>query len=169
MAFARGRVIVGVTGTLVNLHALRVAVDVARAHDAVLYAVHVWDTGDDMESVYATAHKPGILPRLRLVGNAFDQALGGCPGDLDVRPLVTEGRPWCRLAQLTQRDTGLLVVGASHRPWWRRLSPTTGGQCIRRAHCPVLVVPPPQMVAQALAAPAPNVGDRQPAPRRTVR
>lgn len=169
MAFASGRVIVGVTGTLVNLHALRVAVDVARARDAVLYAVHVWDTGDDLESVYATAHKPEILPRLQLVGHAFDQALGGCPGDLDVRPLVIEGRPWYRLAQLTRQDTGLLVVGARRRPWWRRLTPATDRNCIRHAHCPVLVVPPPPMVAQVLAAPSPNAVGRRPAPHRTAR
>lgn len=170
MAFARGRVIVGVTGTLVNLQALRVAVDVARARDTVLCAVHVWETGDDVESVYATAHKPEILPRLRLIEHAFDQALGECPGDVDVRTLVVEGRPWYRLTQLTEQNADLLVVGASRLPWWRRgLGPATDRKCIRQAHCPVLLVPPPPMVAQALAAPAPTAHECRPARHRTAR
>ncbi|MFC5948253.1 universal stress protein [Pseudonocardia lutea] len=50
MTSARERVVVGVTGTLTNLQALRVAVDSARERGAVLHAVHVRETGHDLES-----------------------------------------------------------------------------------------------------------------------
>lgn len=138
------RVVLGVTGTLSNLQALRAAVDIARERNAVLHAVHVWETGDDLESVFATAHKPGVISRLRLIEQAFDEAMGG-PRDLDVRPLVVEGRPWYRLSRLTEQATDLLVVGAAG-PWWRRGRPATDRGCVRHARCPVLVVPPPEGV-----------------------
>jgi nucleotide-binding universal stress UspA family protein len=143
MTAAQKRVIVGVNGTLTNLQALRVAVDAARERDAVLYAVHVWETGNNLESVRTTAHKPGVVNCLQTVAKAFDEAMGGPPEDLDLRTVVVEGQPGYRLPRLAHRDTDLLVLGAGRPDRWT-LSPTAR-QCLRQAHCPVLVVPAPEM------------------------
>jgi nucleotide-binding universal stress UspA family protein len=143
MTSARKRVIVGVTGTLTNLQALRVAADSARERDAVLYAVHVWETGNDLESMRATAHKPGVTTCLQLMRQAFDDAMGGTPEDIDLRTVVVEGHPGYRLPRLTHLDTDLLVLGAGRPGRWT--IPPTARQCLRQAQCPVLVVPAPEM------------------------
>jgi nucleotide-binding universal stress UspA family protein len=141
------RVVVGVTGSLTNLCALREAVTTARDRRAVLHAVHVWENGHDLETVLATAHKPGVVSRVRLLERAFGEAMGGLPPDVDVRRVVVEGAPEVRLVRLADRSTDLLVVGASAgRGWWRRFSRSVPSHCVRRARCPVLVVPPTEMV-----------------------
>lgn len=143
MTSARKRVIVGVTGTLTNLQALRVAADSARERDAVLYAIHVWETGNDLESMRATAHKPGVTTRLQLITQAFDEAMGGAPDDIDLRTVVVEGHPGYRLPRLAHLDTDLLVLGAGRPGRWT--IPPTARQCLRQARCPILVVPAPEM------------------------
>jgi nucleotide-binding universal stress UspA family protein len=143
MTSAPRRVIVGVTGTLTNLQALRVAADSTRERDAVLYAVHVWETGNNLESVMATAHKPGVFGCLQLVAKAFDDAMGGPPPDLDLRTVVVEGQPGYRLPRLAQLAPDLLVLGAGHPGRW--IMPPTARQCLRQARCPVLVVAAPEM------------------------
>jgi nucleotide-binding universal stress UspA family protein len=105
--------------------------------------VHVWENGHSLEPVLATAHKPGVLTCLQRIERAFEEALGGRLRDLDTQVLVVEGTPQIRLSLLTDREDDLLVLGASIRPWWRpRLTPSVAPHCIRRARCPVLVVPP---------------------------
>ncbi|MCE3556419.1 universal stress protein [Pseudonocardia sp. RS11V-5] len=151
MTSARKRVIVGVTGTLTNLQALRVAVDSARDRDAMLYAVHVWETGHNLESMLATAHKPGVADCLRLITQAFVDAMGGPPSDVDLRTVVVEGDPGYRLLRLAHLDTDLLVLGGSRPGRWAG-SPTVRC-CTRQARCPVLVVPAQEM-ARALPAAA---------------
>jgi hypothetical protein len=51
----------------------------------------VWETGHDLETLLATAHKPGVVSRVRLVEKAFAEAMGGRPSDVDVRMVVVEG------------------------------------------------------------------------------
>ncbi|ODU04377.1 MAG: hypothetical protein ABS81_10785 [Pseudonocardia sp. SCN 72-86] len=135
--------IVGVTGTLTNLQALRVAVESAREHGAVLYAVHVWESGHNVESMLATAHKPGVVDCLGLITQSFADAMGGPPADLDLRTIVIEGKPAHRLPRLGNLDTDLLVVGGG-RSGWRAIGQTTR-RCVQQARCPVLVVPAPEM------------------------
>lgn len=149
MTSVRRRVIVGVTGTPANLQTLRVAADSARARDAVLYAVHVWETGENLESMVATAHKPGVARCLEIVTQAFDEAMGGPPSDVALRTVVVEGRPGYRLPLLANLDTDLLVVGAGRPGRWTSVA----RQCLRRAQCPVLVVPAPEMLGRRLVVP----------------
>jgi nucleotide-binding universal stress UspA family protein len=147
MSSARKRVIVGVTGALTNLQALRVAAESARERDAVLYAVHVWETGHNLESMLATAHKPGVTDCLRLLAQAFADAMGGPPIDVDLRSVVVEGEPGHRLLRLAHLEDDLLVLGSSRPGRWAG-SPTVR-RCVRQARCPVLVVPAQEM-ARAL-------------------
>ncbi|MFC5995107.1 universal stress protein [Pseudonocardia hispaniensis] len=151
MTSARRRVIVGVTGSLTNLRALRMAVDQTRQRDAVLYAVQVWEP-DRTETPSGAEPTSGIFPRVLHVHKAFTEALGGLPRDVDVRLVVVEGQPKVRLARLADKDTDLLVVGASTRSWRRlRLGDSVAAYCTRHARCPVLVVPPHEMAREALA------------------
>lgn len=150
MTSARKRVIVGVTGSLTNLRALRQAAQNAREQDAALFAVHVWESDNNHESVLATARKPGVIACLRRVEQAFDEALGGRPLDLDTRIVIVEGQPQTRLPGLAGRDSDLLVIGTDNRAWWRRVTPSVSARCVRRARCPILVVPPTEMARQAL-------------------
>ncbi|GEL18302.1 universal stress protein [Pseudonocardia asaccharolytica DSM 44247 = NBRC 16224] len=152
MTPTRRRVLVGVTGSLTNLQAIRTAVDVARERDAVLYAVHVWEPGRRLERPPAAAPASGNFPRVLHVHKAFSEALGGLPRDVDVRLVVVEGQPEARLARLGDKDTDLLVVGATTRTWRRpRLGDSVAGYCTRHARCPVLIVPPHEMARAALA------------------
>lgn len=150
MTSARRRVIVGVTGTLTNLQALRVAADCARERDAVLHAVHVWETGDNLESMMATAHKPGVTTCLQLMARAFEAAMGGPPNDLDLRTVVVEGEPGYRLPRLARLDTDLLVLGAGRAGRW--VTSPTARRCLHQARCPVLVVPAPEMARDLSAS-----------------
>ena len=78
------RVIVGVTGSIGNLQALRSAAAEARRREAALVAVHAWvPPGGDL------AERRFSVPELRQVWqeaawrrlwSAFDAALGGLPG-----------------------------------------------------------------------------------------
>jgi nucleotide-binding universal stress UspA family protein len=149
MTSARKRVIVGVTGTLTNLRALQVAVDSARERDAVLYAVHVWETGHNLES--NAGHRPQTRGRLPAAHNAgLRDAMGGPPADLDLRTVVVEGRPAYRLPRLAHLDTDLLVVGGGRSG--RRSTGQAARHCVRQARCPVLVVPAPEMAPDLPAA-----------------
>lgn len=166
MTSTRPRVIVGITGSVSNLRALREATATARDRGAVLYAVHVWETGDNVETARATAHKPGVLRGVRSVHRAFAEAMGGRPHDVDVRVVVVEGRPEVRLVTLAHRDTDLLVLGTGARPWWRpRLRRSVATACVRRARCPVLVVPPGEMAREVAGRPRISFGALPSSPR----
>jgi nucleotide-binding universal stress UspA family protein len=150
----RGRVIVGVDGSLGSLRALRQAVIEARRRHAELAVVHV--RAPVLPNAPATfSGLPDPLPwpdpdvaRARdreaeaLIATCIDEALGGPPEDITVRIVVAVGAPRSSLVQLVRCDADLLVVGTNRRrrrPLRRR---PVGRYCVAHAHCPVLVVPP---------------------------
>lgn len=148
------RVIVGVSGSLGNLQALRAAVRVARQNQATLCPVTAWaPPGGDL---LAPNPVPQSLLRdwLRCAASrqqdAFDQALGGYPDDVEVSAQIARGDPGPVLVAVADREDDLLVVGAG-RPGWRHLllHRSVSRYCLRRAGCPLLVVPPPPLVRDA--------------------
>ncbi|HEY4463147.1 MAG TPA: universal stress protein [Streptosporangiaceae bacterium] len=142
-----GRVVVGVSGSVRGLQALRRAVAEARTRRAMLVAVHAWiPPGGYLpenrfpEPDLRRMWTEDAQERLR---SAFDAAFGGIPPDVDVEPVVARGPAQLVLTQIADRDDDLLVVGAGRRGLFRRLGRARIlGYCAAHAVCPVLVVPP---------------------------
>jgi nucleotide-binding universal stress UspA family protein len=142
-----GRVIVGVSGSVRSLPALRRAVAEARTRHAVLAPVHAWvpPGGDlaehrfpepDLRRIWAE----DAWERLR---GAFDAAFGGMPPGVNVEPIIARGPTHLVLTQIADRDDDLLVIGAGRRGRLRRLGTARIPRyCAAHAMCPVLVVPP---------------------------
>ena len=145
------RVIAGVSGSVRSLGALRAGVAEARANEAELVAVLAWAPAGG-EFAYMRAPCP-LLLRLceeaaqEGIREAFDAAFGGVPWDVPVRMLVVRARPGQVLVDMADRPDDLLVVGCGGRS---RLGRTVHGAvtryCIAHAHCPVLAVPPPDLI-----------------------
>jgi nucleotide-binding universal stress UspA family protein len=144
---SRRRVIVGVSGSVRSLQALRRAAAEARARDAVLVAVHAWiPPGGDL------AERQCPNPELRRIWKdaawqrlwgAFDAAFGGMPPEVEVEPVLVRAEAPFALVELSGGDNDLLVIGAGRRGALRRLwRARIPRYCVARATCPVLVVPP---------------------------
>ena len=138
--FAHPRVVVGVDGSLTSLAALRTAVAEARRRRVPLHAVHAARTCVDRVDV-------------GLIGAAFLDALGAIPDDIEIHQTASlfGVRDALRASATDPRD--LIVVGNSGKgPWHAFWSGSASRSLLRRAHCPVLAVPAPEM-ARAVRRP----------------
>jgi hypothetical protein len=114
------RVIAGVSGSLGNLAALRVAVAEALRAEAVLIPVLAW-TPVGGEVAYRRAPCPELLQvweqtareRLRV---AFEAVFGGDPPGLVNRPVVVRAAPGPALVETANRPDDLLVGHRRARP-----------------------------------------------------
>jgi nucleotide-binding universal stress UspA family protein len=165
------RVVVGVHGSLTSLAALRSALEIARDRDAVLVPVLTW-TPVGGEMAYRRAPCGQLLHVWRTkaqerLDTAFDEALGGYPSDVEVFRQVARATAGPALVELAEEPGDVLVVGAGrHRVLGRRLPGPTTRYCIAHAACPVLLVPPPELLqhseghlrhwGKSLAAGSPN-------------
>ena len=147
------RVVVGVSGSLGSLQALRLAADEARAASATLVAVIDWvpPGGDFAERSHPSAHLRRIwreAARQRLT-EAFDAGLGGLPGDLTVQPRIERGEPGPVLVDVADCADDLLVIGTGRRsPIHRALRKSVGRYCLAHARCPVFAVPPSALMEE---------------------
>jgi nucleotide-binding universal stress UspA family protein len=145
------RVVIGVSGSVANLAALRVAVDQARGSGAPLVALHAWKPVGG-EIAYRRAPCPVLLDvwkqaaRDRLM-TAFEEAFGGVPDDVRIDRVLMRAEPGPALIYVAGHPTDLLVIGTG-----RRSQPTgtfhigVSHYCLSHASCPVLAVPPPDMI-----------------------
>jgi nucleotide-binding universal stress UspA family protein len=140
------KVVVGVSPSLAGLQALRYAVNLARERAGTVHAVRVWlykpmwrDTTTTFERRVHKAEAELLIPY------AFDAAMGGMPADVAVRPVVVEGLAGHGLLEEAADDEALLVVGGDRRGSHFRGSGPVTRFCVRHAHCPVVVVPPPPL------------------------
>ncbi|GLY02935.1 universal stress protein [Actinoplanes sp. NBRC 101535] len=138
------RVIVGVSGSPAGLAALRFAVAEAQRRGVGLWAVRSWQVAAGSRSRpwgevgWDRAWERDAGQR---VAAAFRCALGGVPVTPQVVVSTPAGAPGTALMDAVSGPGDLLVVGAGSR-WWG------GGVArllVRRAPCPVLVVPPPAL------------------------
>jgi nucleotide-binding universal stress UspA family protein len=162
------RVVIGVAESPAGLRALRTAVEQARFLGREVLAVRAFATPSDRDLLQRTgmAAMPGY-PRTaswthasrttidareqeetRVIGRAFEQAMGGLPDDLVVRPTARLGTPGSVLVEAAYQDDDLLIVGAAHRR--SRLRRSTGRYCLIKARCPVLVVPPHDLARRVI-------------------
>ncbi|SEB77123.1 Nucleotide-binding universal stress protein, UspA family [Streptomyces misionensis] len=152
MTAGTGRVVVGVSGSLASLAALRRGVREARRDGRTLVAVVAWEPpeGETLHARWPDRAWTGMWEdqaRLRLY-RAFDEALGGLPADLPVTCLVIRNSPGPALCAVACRSDDLLLVGAArpngirariHRAPVRRYVLATAG-------CAVLTVPGPRLL-----------------------
>ncbi len=147
------RVIAGVSGSLRSLGALRAGVAEARSSGAPLLAVLAWAPAGG-EVACRRAPCPRLLKlwehtAQERLHEAFDTAFGGIPPDVAVRLMVVRARPGPLLVELADQPDDLLVVGHGGRS---RLGWIVHGSvtryCLAHAPCPVLAVPPPELIAE---------------------
>jgi nucleotide-binding universal stress UspA family protein len=126
------RVFVGVDRALPGLAALRFAVAEARRRDVPLHAVRV--------------QAEFTLQECEEIDAAFADAFGGLPTDVRIHREVLSGKVAEALTRRAHYSTDILVVGTDARGWWHALwYGSISRSCLRKAHCPVLVVPGPEM------------------------
>lgn len=138
------RVIVGVSGSLASLAALRAAVAVARSTGSDLTAVCAWEMPEGRahsarhpDRVWA--HQCAVAAQRRL-DRAFEEALGGWPAEVPVRRLVVRGRAGRILREVAAGEGRLLVIGARTRARWAPVR----WYVERFAPCPVVTAAPPR-------------------------
>jgi nucleotide-binding universal stress UspA family protein len=147
------RVVVGVSGSLGSLQALRLAADEARAREATLVAVIAWvpPGGDLSERSHPSPYLRQIwreAARQRLA-DAFDAGLGGIPDDVAVVARIERGESGPVLVDVAGSPDDLLVIGTGRRsPIRRALHKSVGRYCLAHAKCPVLTVPPSALMAE---------------------
>ncbi|MEY9875549.1 nucleotide-binding universal stress UspA family protein [Streptacidiphilus sp. MAP12-33] len=148
---SQGSVIVGVSGSLSSLEALRIAAREARTSQRPLVVVLAWSPpGGEFAQRRATST---TLVRLcereakARLARCFDEAMGGPPTDPVPLPFVVRGRPGPVLLEIADDCEDLLVVGAGERRWpYRLVHGATARFCLARARCHVLAVPPPPLL-----------------------
>src|SRR5262249_55671709 len=134
--------------SLGSLHALRLAVAEARLRDAQLWSVIAWQPPGGEAANRRAPCPPALLELWRddaaaTLTRAWGEAAGGPRAALEVPRVVHRGRPADVLLRLADREDDLLVVGAGRRGTLRRLlAGSVARQCVRRAGCAVLAVPP---------------------------
>jgi len=148
------RVIVGASATPGSIPALRYAEALARREGALLIVVHAWvpPGGDlaDRRAPSAYLRQMWAQEAGRRLAEAIDAAWGGIPGSVEFHALVVRGEPGPALVNAADATDDLLVVGAGRRGWLARIGHgRVARHCLARAHCPVLVVPPPDLARVA--------------------
>lgn len=127
------RVVVGVDGSLTGLAALRAAVAEARRRGLPLYAVRSRTT-----AIYPTDPET--------IKDAFAAALGDYPADLRIETAISTLPIREALCAAATDPRDLLIVGTSGKgPWHSLWSGSVVRALLRRARCPVLAVPAPEM------------------------
>ncbi|MFF0752751.1 universal stress protein [Streptomyces sp. NPDC004267] len=145
------RIVVGVSGSLASLAALRHAAALAHREDAALLAVLAWEPPEG-ESLHARnpdrawARMWAGEARQRLA-RAFDDGLGGLPEAVAVERRIVRDAPAAALLGAAGRTGDLLVLGTSPR---RGRFGRLGRRPVLRAvmagaRGPVLVVPGPAL------------------------
>ncbi|MFJ1708435.1 universal stress protein [Kitasatospora sp. NPDC088346] len=147
------RVVVGISGSLGSLAALHRAVDEAHRRDAEVLAVLAWQPPGG-EHGYRRSPCPPVLAAVRAAAadrlrTALDNAFGSAGPTVPLHAELVRAEPGAALAALADRPEDLLVVGAGSGNWLRRgMRPSVTRFCVRRASCPVLVVPRPAMLRE---------------------
>ena len=154
---AEQRILVGIHGSLGSLQALRYATAEARKRQARLVPVIAWvppggDLAERRQPVYSLRKVWRDAARNRLL-DCFDQGLGGVPAELEVEPEVIRGPAGPVLVELAGRPGDLLVVGTGRRGALRRFRRSVSRYCLAHASCPVIAVPPSDLMEEASRGP----------------
>jgi nucleotide-binding universal stress UspA family protein len=136
------RVIVGVGDLEDGVRPLAWALAEARRRGAQLHAIRTWrepsqpaPLSADWRDTLEQAAEQTLVDALRLV-------TGGVAPDFSCRLIARQGFSSDVLLAYADRDDDLLVLGASRRGLWGLFGQRTVAECVRKAGCPVIVVPP---------------------------
>ncbi|MER6026938.1 universal stress protein [Streptomyces sp. NPDC001851] len=153
---ATARVVVGVSGSLGSVTALRRATALARRLGAELWPVLAWEPpGGDPAARRSPA--AGLLvedwqrlARQRLV-SVLEEIFGGESPGVPMHAVIVRGAPGPALVATANREDDVLVVGAGRRGLQRAFSGRVSRHCLAHAVCPVLAVPPSPLESELLA------------------
>ena len=150
---AERRILVGVHGSLGSLQALRYATAEARQCQIRLVPVIAWvppggDLAERRQPVYSLRQLWRQAAQDRLF-DSFDRALGGVPDGLKVEPVVIRGPAGPVLTDSARQPGDLLVVGTGRRGALRRARRSVSRYCLAHARCPVIAVPPSDLLEEA--------------------
>jgi nucleotide-binding universal stress UspA family protein len=160
------RVVVGVSGSLGSVTALRHATALARRLGAELWPVLAWEPpgGDAATRRSATSGLPTEdwqrLAKQRLA-SVLDEIFGEDGPGVTAYPVVVRGLPGPALVATADGDTDLLVVGAGRRGLRRAFSGRVSRHCLAHAVCPVLAVPPSPLESALMAVHRRNAWHRR--------
>ena len=140
------RVIVGVDGSLAGLRALRLAVAEARRRGAPMVAVRSWNLDPAWGASPPVWYDELKADAARVIVQAFEDAMGGFPPDVQLSTLAVRSAPGLALVGVADRDDDILFVGAQRHGRLRRLMHRcTARFCAAHARCPVVIVPPHEL------------------------
>ncbi|MGW7406694.1 universal stress protein [Streptomyces sp. NPDC054833] len=156
-ASATARVVVGVSGSLGSITALRWAATEAGRRDAELWPVLAWvPPGGELAARRSPSSALLVDEWQRLAGqrlvSVLDEVFGDAGPGLPTRALVIRGTPGPALVETASREDDVLVVGAGrrgHRP--RAFSGWVSRYCLTHATCPVIAFPPSPLEPQLAA------------------
>ncbi|MEU2063930.1 universal stress protein [Streptomyces sp. NPDC013455] len=161
-ASAVARVVVGVSGSLGSVTALRRATALARRLGAELWPVLAWEPpGGDPAARRSPAGDLPVeewrrLARQRLAA-VLDEVFGAESPGVPMHALVVRGAPGRALVAAANREDDVLVVGAGRRGLQRAFSGRVSRHCLAHAVCPVLAVPPSPLEADLLSVHRRNI------------
>jgi nucleotide-binding universal stress UspA family protein len=153
---AVARVVVGVSGSLGSVTALRRATALARRLGAELWTVLAWEPpGGDPAARRSPAGGLAVeewqrLARQRLIA-VLEEIFGGDGPGVPIHAVVVRGPPGPALVATADREDDVLVVGAGRRGLHRAFSGRVSRHCLAHAVCPVLAVPPSPLQSQLLS------------------
>jgi nucleotide-binding universal stress UspA family protein len=152
------RAVVGVDGSRSSEHALRWALDWARAHGGLVEAVHVVDTTAGLSyAMNAVPYEHYTAAVRRSLARTVARAAVGRT-DVPCALTIDNGRPAAVLIKHA-RGADLLVVGdRGRRPVVGALLGSVGRACVFHAPCPVVVVPGPRPAGSARSG-GPGIGE----------
>ncbi|MGW0883390.1 universal stress protein [Streptomyces sp. NPDC002671] len=150
------RVVVGVSGSLGSVTALRRATALARTLRAELWPALAWEPpGGDPAARRSPA--AGLLAteweRLaqQRLASVLEEIFGEEGPGVPMHAVVVRGAPGRALLALADRENDLLVVGAGRRGLQRAFSGRVSRHCLAHARCPVLAVPPSPLESELVA------------------
>lgn len=138
------KIVVGIDGSDASKHALRWAVEDARARSAEVVALHAYEV--PVPAPDASPAPPLDLPALvaeahanaqQFVASVVEEVVGHTVS-VDVAPIAVEDAPARALVDAS-RDADLLVVGSHGHGLSRLFLGSVGLECAQHAACPVVI------------------------------
>ncbi|HET8681894.1 MAG TPA: universal stress protein [Micromonosporaceae bacterium] len=138
-------IVVGVDGSEGGQRALHWAVEQARARHASVRAVAAW-SWDGIETMPPVAYSPAEERdrAWKVLRREIEELPAAAREGVSVSDEVVEGRP-ADVLTAAARDADLLVLGShGHSRVWHAVLGSVSEECVRKATCPVVVVPVPR-------------------------
>ncbi|HEY2948975.1 MAG TPA: universal stress protein [Micromonosporaceae bacterium] len=149
------RIIVGIDGSEGGRRALQWAVREAASRGGTVQAVIAWRwDGIEGRPVIATSPSQQRAWATQTLAHEIESVPEHHRAGVTIASEAVEGRPGDVLTSVAA-DADLLVLGShGHSRVWHTVLGSVSEECVRKATCPVLVVPVPREAPHAAAEPA---------------